>query len=65
MINTDTFQSLEYSHLTRGPDKDIYKTSLSNNLGRLTQGVGTRMPTGTNMVFFILRLAIPAGCIFI
>ena len=61
VIDTDTGQSLEYSHLMRGPDKDIWKTSLANNLGRLAQGVGTRMPTVTNTVFFIPRSAIPAG----
>ena len=61
MINTDTGQSLEYSHLTRGPDKDICKTSLANDIGQLAQGVGTIMPTGTNTVFFIPRSAIPAG----
>ena len=37
------------------------KTSLANNLGRLAQGVGTRMPIGTNRVFFIPRSAVPAG----
>ena len=46
----------------RGPDKDICKTSLANDLGRLAQGVGTRMPTGTNTVFFIPLSAVPAGC---
>ena len=61
VIGTDTGQSLEYSHLMSGPDKDIWKTSLTNNLGRLAQGVGTRIPTGTNKLFFIPRSAIPAG----
>ena len=45
----------------RGPDKDIWNTILANNLGRLAQGVGTRMPTGTNTVFFIPRSAVPVG----
>ena len=61
MIDTNTGHSLEYSHLMRGPYKDIWKTSLENDLGRLAQGVGTRMPTGTNMVFFIPRSAVPDG----
>ena len=47
--------------MTRVPDKDIWNTSLENNLGRLAQGVGTRISTGTNTVFFIPRSAIPAG----
>ena len=59
VIDTDTSQSLEYYHLMRGPDKDIWKTSLANDLGRLAQGVGTRMPTGTNTVFLIPRSAVP------
>ena len=54
-------QSLEYFHLARGPDKDIWKKILANDFGRLAQGVGTRIPTGTNTVFFISRSAIPAG----
>ena len=61
MIDTDTGQFLEYSHLTCGPDKDIWKKSLVKDLSRLVQGVGTRMPTGTNTVFFIPLSAIPTG----
>ena len=61
VIDMDTGQSLEHSHLKRGPDKDTWKKILANELGRLTQEVGTRMPTGTNMVSFIPRSAIPAG----
>ena len=61
VINTDNDQSLEYPHLIRGPDKDIWTTSLANELGWLAQGVGTRMPTGTNTVFFIPCSAIPSG----
>ena len=34
---------------------------LANDLGRLSQGVSTRIPTGTNTVFFIAKLAIPHG----
>ena len=51
VIDMDTGQSLEYSHLTHGPDKDIWKTSLENDLGWIAQGVGNRMLTGTNKVF--------------
>ena len=35
--------------------------SLANNLGRLTQGVGTCVTTFTNTEFFICRCDIPAG----
>ena len=51
VIDTNSGQSLEYYHLMCVTDKDIWKTSLANNLVRLAQGVGTRMPTGTNTVF--------------
>ena len=61
VIDKNTGQALEYYHLMRGPDKDIWKTSLANDLGRLAQGVVTRIPTGTNTVFFIPRSAVPAG----
>ena len=61
MINTNTGQSLEYSHLMRGLDKDIWKKSLANDLGKLAQGVGTRTPTGTDTVFFMPYSAFPAG----
>ena len=36
-------------------------SSIANDLGRLAQGVGTRMPTGTNTVFFIAKSAISQG----
>ena len=35
------------------PRQEHLKKSLENDLGRIAQGVGTRMPTGTNTVFFI------------
>ena len=48
-----TGQLLEYRHLVRGPDAKIWKKAFANDLGRLAQGVGTRMRTGTNTVFFV------------
>ena len=45
----------------RGPNKDIWKTSLENDLGQLAQGAGTRMPMGTNTVFFIPLSVVPVG----
>ena len=56
-----TGKSLKYCHLLRFPNKDVWTRSLANDLGRLDQGVGTRMPTGTNTVFFVRRRDIPAG----
>ena len=51
VIDKVTFHSLEYHHLIQGQNKDIWSHSLANNLNRLTQGVGTHIPTGTNTDF--------------
>ena len=56
-----TGQLLEYRHLVRGPDAKIWKKAFANDLGRLAQGVGTRMRTGTNTVFFVHPSKIPEG----
>jgi hypothetical protein len=61
VIDEVTGQSLEYRALSTGPDKSIWITALANDLGRLAQGVGTRMPTGTNTIVFIKRHAVPTG----
>jgi hypothetical protein len=61
VIDDVTGQSLEYRHLSQGPDQAIWIQALANDLGRLAQGIGTRMPTGTNTLFFIPRHAVPAG----
>ena len=60
-----TGKYLEYLHLLRGPNKDLWTRSLDNDLGRLDQGVGTRMPTSTNTVFFCATPRYPCraqGC---
>ena len=62
VIDDVTGQSLDYRHLSRGPNADVWSHNLANNCGRLAQGVGTRMPTGTNTVFFIRKCDVPAGC---
>ena len=46
-----TGKYLKYRNLIRGLNKDVWTRSLTNDLGRLAQGVGTCMPTGTNTVF--------------
>ena len=61
-IDDVTGQSLEYRPLSRGPNGDVWLHSLANNLNRLTQGVGTRMTTSTNTVFFIRKCDVPEGC---
>ena len=50
-IDPETGASLEYRHLAKGPDKTSWVTALANNIGRLAQGFGTRMPTGNNTIF--------------
>ena len=54
MINDVTGQSLEYRHLSRGTNTDVCSHSLANNLVRLAQGVGTRIP-------IIRKCNVPAG----
>ena len=61
MIDDVTGQYLEYRHLIRCLSAEVWSYSLDNNLGRLTQGVGTRMPTGTSTVFFIQKCDVLAG----
>ena len=52
---------LEYRHLVKGPNRKIWETSCANDFGRLAQGIGTRMPQGTNTIYFIPRRQVPAG----
>ena len=59
VIDSTTEYSLEYRHLVKGDDKLRWTTGFANELGRLAQGVGTRMPTGTNTIRFIARNDVP------
>ena len=61
IINPASGQALEYQHLIRGPNGNTWIKAPANDLGRLAQGVGTCMPTGTNTVFFVAKPAIPHG----
>ena len=54
-------QELEYRQLIRGPNGDTWIRAISKDLVRLAQGVSTRMPTGTNTIFFIAKSAISHG----
>jgi hypothetical protein len=38
-----------------------WTTGMANEFGRLASGVGTRMPTGTNTIFFIAKGEVPPG----
>ena len=49
----------EYRALSTGPDAATWIRALANDFGRLAQGVGKRMPTGNDTIFFIPRTAVP------
>ena len=61
MIDKVTGQSMDLHQLLQGPNKSIWRTSLANNIGRLTQGVGTCMPHGTNTVFYVPKYSVHAN----
>ena len=53
VIDPTTGASLEYRHIVKGPTKAIWENSFANKIGRLAKVVETRMPSGTNTIFFI------------
>jgi hypothetical protein len=58
--------SLSLDKLLRGPDSALWELGLTNELGRLAQGVGkTRTPAnrikGSNTIVFIPKNKVPAG----
>ena len=59
VMETATGDTLHYRDLIKGPNAHIWLTSCANDFGRLAQGVGTRMPTGTNTIFFIPKSKVP------
>ena len=50
---------LEYCHLEKGLDKQVWNHGLANSLGCLVHIVGTRMPKVTNTIFFVKLATIP------
>ena len=48
-------------NLVKRPNKAIWTNSFANEIGRLAQGVGTRMPSGANTIFFISKDKVTAG----
>ena len=52
---------IKYQHLIRVPNGNTWVNALANDLGRLAQGVGTHMPTGTNTVLFVAKSSIHHG----
>ena len=61
VIDSTTGASIYYSHLIKVPTKAIWENSLANEIGRLAQGVGTSMSSGTNTIFFIPKGKLPTG----
>ena len=61
VIDPTTWASLEYMNIIKKPTKDIWGNSFANEIGRLAQGVVTRMPSGTNTIFFITKDKLTAG----
>ena len=53
VLDTTTGEMLEYCHLIKNPNQVIFKKASANDLGKLAQGVGTRMYRGINTIFFI------------
>jgi hypothetical protein len=54
-----TGQVQEFRHLMMGPNRSTWMHAFANKLGRLAQGVGTRMPSSTNTCFFIRKANVP------
>ena len=61
VLDPQSGRDLEYRDLAKGPEAAVWTRALANDLGRLAQGVGTRMPVGTNTIFFIPRSSVPPG----
>ena len=61
VIDPTTGASLEYRHLIKGPTKAVWENSFANEIGRLVQGFGTSMPSGTNTIFFISKDKVTSG----
>jgi hypothetical protein len=51
---------MECRHLSKNPKSSTkWTSSFANKLGRIANGVGTRMKTGTNTIKFIERQNVP------
>jgi hypothetical protein len=60
VVDPITGQVQEYRHLLQGPDAPTWTKSFANELGRLSQGAGTRMPSGTDTIWFIRKHQVPS-----
>ena len=61
VIDEATRIEQEYMHFIQTSAKKVLETALTNNLVRLAQSMGTRMPKGNNTIQFIGRQEIPPG----
>eukprot|EP00978_Attheya_sp_CCMP212_P041838 scaffold245240_cov79-Attheya_sp.AAC.1 len=53
---------MEYKDLMKDPTlRPIWTKAMANEFGRLAQGVGTRMPNGSETIHFITPNQIPKG----
>ena len=59
VICPTTGDTLEYKQLSKGPTAKQWATSFANELGRLANGVGSRMPSGSNTIAFIPKHMVP------
>jgi hypothetical protein len=63
VIDTVTGKTCKYWHLVSGSiaghTKEVWEKSFVNELGRLARGIHTRMPDGTNTIFFIPKTQVP------
>jgi len=60
VMDADSGKMLEFRHLIK-KYPEIWSTSMANEFGRLMEGVGKRMPTGSKTMRFIPRTDIPSG----
>jgi hypothetical protein len=61
VVPSITGQVQEYRHLLQGPDAPTWTNSFANDeLGRLSQGVGTHMPSSTETIWFIRKHQVPS-----
>ena len=61
VIDPTTGASLEYRHLPKGHTKAIWSNSFVNEISQLAQGLGTRITSGKNTIFFTPKEIFPAG----
>ena len=59
VVTSYSGMALEHRHLIKGTNRKLWEQALANDLGRLAQGVGSRMPSGTNAMFLFILARCP------